>query len=345
LLIIFLPGYNFINFATMSASRERCGPGLSQSIDYGIPSDETVSPIRTLSDLEAHLPHICESIAEVLGKRNLEATYQRALKMDLEEAGVEVMEEVPINILYKGKPVATRRADLILKTADGQVSIIELKAIASLTGENLRQMEYYLAHFRVDTGFLVNFPHEVGFPDISDIGCVFSQLRLSGDVDILPDRTTRAGSSRVKPRTPQVVKVVRCHSEEPEKVCSGENTTTKVKKEQQRGGHAAAAAVSGLDRTDMSSPAAAGVGRSGTGSGSRAGPGRVFGITAKGTPCKVCIQLGEYCKYHSDQAPSASGTPVVSESKVFGTNAKGTPCKVCIQMQGYCKYHGARAPK
>eukprot|EP00611_Tribonema_gayanum_P012128 TRINITY_DN226_c0_g1_i12.p1 TRINITY_DN226_c0_g1~~TRINITY_DN226_c0_g1_i12.p1 ORF type:complete len:242 (+),score=76.57 TRINITY_DN226_c0_g1_i12:185-910(+) len=122
---------------------------------------ESVSTPEDLSDL---LPRLCNAIFTTLGTCNLEASYQRALCFELRSRGIRVTEELPLPILYGDCEIGSRRLDLLLTLPDGSQAIIELKAVLSLDSKHLKQLEYYLAHWSLDLGFLVNFPHEQGFP-------------------------------------------------------------------------------------------------------------------------------------------------------------------------------------
>jgi len=278
----------FVHFLFLQQQNLETMTELTINYDIGKESGTCpCTPVSTLSELEERLPQICSSIANVLGKRNLEATYQRALKMDLEECGVQVREEVSIDILYKGKPVGTRRADLVVRTSDGNVAILELKAVARLNGENLKQLEYYLTHFKVDNGFLINFPHEAGFPDTDDLESTFAQIQLCGDGIVLTDRITRLNHVSPKRSVPQVIKVVRC--------------------EKNPGSAAVKTEPFLLPDWHISNGGAgpcsgASAGASASASSACGSPIR-YGTTLKGTPCKICIKEQGFCKYHKNQAP------------------------------------------
>jgi hypothetical protein len=69
-------------------------------------------------------------------------------------------------------------------------------------------------HFDIDVGFLVNFPHDSGFPDVSEEGhgSVFRVRVLSGMDAQLSDRVTRGKHAS---DTVQVVMVTRVVSAPP----------------------------------------------------------------------------------------------------------------------------------
>eukprot|EP00284_Hemiselmis_tepida_P013966 CAMPEP_0174918842 /NCGR_PEP_ID=MMETSP1355-20121228/3321_1 /TAXON_ID=464990 /ORGANISM="Hemiselmis tepida, Strain CCMP443" /LENGTH=192 /DNA_ID=CAMNT_0016164041 /DNA_START=169 /DNA_END=744 /DNA_ORIENTATION=+ len=156
----------------------------STSIAYSAPDPPPRGTIKSMEDLAKALPGMCQAVQDVLGSTNLEATYQRALKLDLQDAGLVVISEVEVPLKYRGLQISTRRADLIVRTPDGSTTVLELKAVCSGLGrEHLRQLEYYMAHFHVPHGFLVNFPHDSGFPDVeSDLRVgEFEATALSGE--------------------------------------------------------------------------------------------------------------------------------------------------------------------
>ena len=49
--------------------------------------------ISNTSELEQTLPSLCEEVVRHLGAQNLESSYQKALKYELVNAGVEVLSE------------------------------------------------------------------------------------------------------------------------------------------------------------------------------------------------------------------------------------------------------------
>mmetsp|Transcript_54214 Transcript_54214/g.172082 ORF Transcript_54214/g.172082 Transcript_54214/m.172082 type:complete len:200 (-) Transcript_54214:38-637(-) len=105
------------------------------------------------SSLDALLIDLCREVNGHLGANNLEATYQRALKLELEGRGLRVEEEVEIELVYKGWRVGTRRADLIVHQPSGEKAVLELKAVAALNLEHQKQLQYYLAHLGISTGY------------------------------------------------------------------------------------------------------------------------------------------------------------------------------------------------
>jgi len=256
---------------------------------------------------------MCQSIFDTISSRQLEATYQRCLKMDLEECGVEVIEEVALELVYKGKKVGTRRADLVLETSNKERAIVELKAVSgSLSKEHLKQLEYYMYHFRIHTGYLINFPHDSLFPDIPDDSSPpadsssFSQSVLCGmpDNTVISDSNTRGANAT---SVVQIVKVVRNFgSGSPSKTLSPRTNATTTSYSTPKKNFSTTPAAVTTPPPSMSSPV----------SGSP-----ICGVlTTKGTPC-TCRKP---CGYHAQ-----------GDARCGALTSKGTPCK-CSKP---CRFH------
>ncbi|CAJ1932697.1 unnamed protein product [Cylindrotheca closterium] len=131
----------------------------------------SITPIiLTLAVFQRELPNICQRLFQTIGSQQSEATYQRCLKLDLLDAGVEKVHlEVEIPLTYKGVVVSCRRSDMIVELACGGRALLEFKAVPNeMTIEHRRQIEYYLHHADINDGYLINFPHDAGFADVTD---------------------------------------------------------------------------------------------------------------------------------------------------------------------------------
>jgi GxxExxY protein len=241
---------------------------LSKKIDLTCSDVKAVPKVSLLSDLDEHLPSICSSIFSSLSSRQCEATYQRCLSLDLEEAGVNVESEVEITLTYKGRDVGSRRADLVLTLADGNAAVVELKAVGTLLSEHLKQLEFYMHYMQIGIGYLINFPHDTGFPEVPENdGCggggggggpamVFHQRALSGSALCLSDRIIRASKAGEEV---QIIKVTRKIGDRP------------------------------TDATLSAVPRQA-----------------TFGVTQKGLPCKTCMKQHRFCDLHKNQEKGGS---------------------------------------
>ncbi|CAI5723853.1 unnamed protein product [Peronospora farinosa] len=176
-------------------------------ISFGEPKDSSTHALPRITSalqLKQELVLLCNEVFNVLGPFNLEATYQRALALELQDRGITVLSEVEIPIEYKGQPIATRRVDLYLKL-DKPV-ILELKAVVTgLKTEHLKQLQFYMTHFKVNEGYLINFPHVTGFPDDNNMLCIEHVLQPKGGLGV-SDRVTRSSVPR-KNMMPTIIHV------------------------------------------------------------------------------------------------------------------------------------------
>jgi len=95
----------------------------------------------------------CFDVMNELGLGFLEAVYKNALIVLLRDYGFVVHQEVPFDILFRGKTVGRYKADIIV---DNKV-IVELKCHKSILPEHKAQVINYLKASGLTTGLLVNF--------------------------------------------------------------------------------------------------------------------------------------------------------------------------------------------
>jgi GxxExxY protein len=149
------------------------------------PNNSYVAVIRNLNDLSKELPRMVTSIFDTLGPHERESTYQKCLQVELERAGVQVMMEVEIDCVYKGTVVGHRYADLVIKVADGEKTVIEIKACTTgdLLPDHSKQLHFYMRALNIRHGYLINFPSDNKLPEIgSMINMVLTSL--TGDSNI-----------------------------------------------------------------------------------------------------------------------------------------------------------------
>src|SRR3990172_6877413 len=89
-----------------------------------------------------------------LGHGFLEQVYQEALMHELDERGIPAQKEVPIEVSYKNKVLkCTYKADFICY----EDVIVELKALATISGIEEAQVINYLKAAGFKKGLLLNF--------------------------------------------------------------------------------------------------------------------------------------------------------------------------------------------
>lgn len=120
------------------------------------------------SDIMKHYKHqnitkkIIKGYYEVyneLGTGFLEAVYENALYMVLSEYGLEVEQQQPISVYFRGIIIGNYRADLIIE----QKVLLELKAVRATAPEHKAQIIHYLKATNIDIGLLMNFGDEPEF--------------------------------------------------------------------------------------------------------------------------------------------------------------------------------------
>jgi GxxExxY protein len=94
-------------------------------------------------------------VANTLGSGFLEKVYERALKTELNSRGINVEDQAPIQIHYKGKNVGDYYADLLVEDK----LIVELNCVDTLSNEHFAQTLNYLKATGHHVALLVNFQY------------------------------------------------------------------------------------------------------------------------------------------------------------------------------------------
>jgi len=93
-------------------------------------------------------------VHRMLGCGFLEAVYQEALALELTTRNIKFKREVPLPVAYKGQLLATGYcADFICFDS----VVVELKAIAQMSGTEEAQVINYLKATGYEVGLLLNF--------------------------------------------------------------------------------------------------------------------------------------------------------------------------------------------
>lgn len=92
-------------------------------------------------------------VSRELGHGFLEAIYRKALRHEMTLVGLKVLEEVSYQVQYRGHPVGTYIADLLVEDR----VIVELKAIEKLAQPHVGQVLNYLKASHLPVGLLLNF--------------------------------------------------------------------------------------------------------------------------------------------------------------------------------------------
>lgn len=88
-----------------------------------------------------------------LGPGLLESTYEAAMGIELEEAGLRYQRQVPFPAIYKGRTIGEYRLDLIVEEA----VVVELKSVERNDPVFEAQLLTYLKITGKKLGLLINF--------------------------------------------------------------------------------------------------------------------------------------------------------------------------------------------
>jgi GxxExxY protein len=94
-----------------------------------------------------------------LGYGFSEVVYRRALSLVLRAAGLEAVEEVPLEVHFRGRLIGRFSADVIV----ARVVLVEIKASTKLEHYAEAQLLNYLKAAGGGVGMLLNFGHEPTF--------------------------------------------------------------------------------------------------------------------------------------------------------------------------------------
>jgi GxxExxY protein len=105
------------------------------------------------SELTGKIIGCAMKVHSALGNGFQEVIYQRALEIEMAEAGIAFSREHEMPIFYKEQQIGTRRVDFLV---EGVVSV-ELKALTQLEDVHLAQAINYLEAYDLEVGLLINF--------------------------------------------------------------------------------------------------------------------------------------------------------------------------------------------
>jgi len=107
-----------------------------------------------LNDMSYQIRGSVFDVYNELGPGLLENIYEQALLIELNNRGLQVENQVPINVLYKGFDLGIQyRLDLLV---NDQI-ILELKSVDALLPVHYKQLITYLKLANKPLGFLINF--------------------------------------------------------------------------------------------------------------------------------------------------------------------------------------------
>lgn len=108
-----------------------------------------------LNELTEKIIGVAIAVHKELGPGLLEKVYQRCLKIALEENGLSVKSEVPVDVIFHGKKITDEALRIDLLVENGVV--LELKSVTKLTELFKKQLGTYLKLANKPCGLLINF--------------------------------------------------------------------------------------------------------------------------------------------------------------------------------------------
>lgn len=105
------------------------------------------------SDLTEKILGACFEVQNELGVGFLESVYRNALMLVLQENGMNVRQEVALDVCFRGKKIGRFIADILVEDK----VVVELKSCKTLLAEHQAQTINYLKAINFSVGLLVNF--------------------------------------------------------------------------------------------------------------------------------------------------------------------------------------------
>jgi len=99
------------------------------------------------------------TVHDALGEGFLESVYEKALMIELEDAGFKAESQRSLNVYYKGRLVGDFKADIVI----ADKIVIEIKAVSRLAPQHEAQLINYLKATGIKVGLLVNFGEKLEF--------------------------------------------------------------------------------------------------------------------------------------------------------------------------------------
>jgi GxxExxY protein len=112
-----------------------------------------IEPSQSIDGLARAVIGAAMEVHTVLGAGFLEAVYEQALAIELEQRGIPFQRQFPIALTYKGIAIGEARLDFLI----GGALIVELKAVEAIHPIHHAQVLNYLKATGHQLGLLMNF--------------------------------------------------------------------------------------------------------------------------------------------------------------------------------------------
>ena len=105
------------------------------------------------SDITKKIIGCAMEVHSILGNGFQEVICQRALEIELKEAGLQYVRKFDMSVMYKEIQIGNRRVDFLI---EDKISC-KLKAVIELEKVHLAQAINYLEAYNLEIGLLLNF--------------------------------------------------------------------------------------------------------------------------------------------------------------------------------------------
>jgi GxxExxY protein len=109
--------------------------------------------MQDINQLTEQIIGLAIEVHRHLGPGLAEAAYERALCMELSDAGLPYHKQIGLPVIYKGEVIAEHRPDLVIANR----VVVEVKAVERLARVHLAQMITYLHITGLELGLIMNF--------------------------------------------------------------------------------------------------------------------------------------------------------------------------------------------
>jgi GxxExxY protein len=109
--------------------------------------------MHEINQLTERIIGLAIEVHKHLGPGLSEAAYERALCIELDDAGLSYQKQIGLPVVYKGEVIAEHRPDLVVSNR----VVVEIKAIERLARVHTAQMITYLQVTGLELGLIMNF--------------------------------------------------------------------------------------------------------------------------------------------------------------------------------------------
>jgi GxxExxY protein len=111
------------------------------------------------AEVTDHVIKVFYEVANELGHGFFESVYRKSMAIALKQTGLNVEEEVPVPVSFRGLPVGVFYADIVVEN----VLLLELKVAEEISKAMEAQMTHYLRSTPIEIGLVLGFGERAKF--------------------------------------------------------------------------------------------------------------------------------------------------------------------------------------